>query len=188
MKLVVLEIADNNLAGFSWRWSFSVERLPSGTFTLSAKQLVTEGRALALKPRKGLRDGVDLYEAMESMLSEAGYSLEESDLPAIMVNVAKVDTSVAEQFSQCPELRDEREVQKQQKLEAERQAALAPYRKAIDQYVLRFSDHPLRNAVGSQRFWMRRFIEDFALANGQLPSLTVSISSGVAICKAWQER
>jgi hypothetical protein len=66
-----------------------------------------------------------------------------------------------------------REVAAQQSA-AEREAKLSPYRSVIDKYVLRFSDKPLRypgglGGYGTQRLWVKLFIEQFVLNHGRLP-------------------
>jgi hypothetical protein len=57
---------------------------------------------------------------------------------------------------------------------AEREARLIPYRSVIDAYVLRFSDKPLRypgalGSYGTERHWVKHFIEAYVLNHGQLP-------------------
>jgi hypothetical protein len=60
-----------------------------------------------------------------------------------------------------------------QKDAADRERKVSPYRALIDEYVLRFSDKPLRypggGSYGTSRSWMRRFIEDYVVDNGRLP-------------------
>ena len=56
---------------------------------------------------------------------------------------------------------------------AQREKILAPYRNRIDKYVLCFSDERLRypggGSYGTQRGWAKRFIEEYLVANGELP-------------------
>jgi hypothetical protein len=67
------------------------------------------------------------------------------------------------------ELLEYREEIAAQKAAAEREAKLSPYRVLIDGYVLKFSDAPLPRSYGTERSWVRRFIEDYVLDNGRLP-------------------
>lgn len=56
----------------------------------------------------------------------------------------------------------------------ERESKLRAYRETIDEYVLQFSDKPLRMpggaSYGTRRDWMKCFIEDFVIANDRLPT------------------
>ena len=57
---------------------------------------------------------------------------------------------------------------------AEREARLSLYRSVIDTYVLKFSDRPLRypgalGSYGTERGWVKHFIEAYVLNHGRLP-------------------
>ena len=52
---------------------------------------------------------------------------------------------------------------------------MRPYQEIIDNYVLRFSDEPLRYpggmaTYGTRRGWVKHFIENYVVANGRLPT------------------
>jgi hypothetical protein len=69
---------------------------------------------------------------------------------------------------------------------AEREARLSPYRSVIDTYVLKLSDRSLRfpgalGSYGTERGWMKRFIEAYVLNHRRLPDqeLWINVQFGV---------
>jgi hypothetical protein len=108
------------------------------------------------------------------MLSEAGYSLEEDELALIGAKIAKLNRRLAEQFERGPQLLERRDAAAVKKAAAHSIAKLAPYRSIIDEYVLEFSDAPMRFAGGSsygtKRKWAKSFLEQYVIENGQLPN------------------
>jgi hypothetical protein len=48
--------------------------------------------------------GTDVYGALDTMLSEVGYSLEETNLAEIAAKISKIDARIAEQFAQGAQL------------------------------------------------------------------------------------
>lgn len=156
------------MAGYDWSWTFFLNKTIDGRFTLSAKQTVREESAMRISERQGLRDGVDVYEALCEMVGEAGYHVPDYDLESIAAEVAEVDQSLADAFLNGEELSEDRQERHRQQEAAHRENILRPYRKLIDEYVLRF-DASGRRYRPSQRVAATRFIEDYIVANGKLP-------------------
>ena len=129
---------------------------------------------MIIEPVSGLRRGADVYNALDSMLSEAGYSLEEDELALIGAKIAKLNRRLAEQFERGPTLLERRDAAAMKRAAAHSHAKLAQFRSIIDEYVLKFSDAPMRFAGGSsygtQRKWAKSFIEQYVIENGQLPN------------------
>jgi hypothetical protein len=99
VKMTILTFSDGNMAGFSWSWNFNLEEQKGGAYGLSCEQATTDDdEAIMIDPVSGLRSGADVYNALESMLSEAGYSLAEHELASIGAKIAKLDRRLAEQF------------------------------------------------------------------------------------------
>lgn len=165
MKRLILKFAECNIAGYSWGSNFYLERKEDGTYSLSCRQG---------DPVMGLRDGADIYEALDEILSEAGHSLGGQDLCAVADKIAKIDAGVAEQFRNGPELLQQRYAAEAERAASEREELLRPYRQVIDRYVLKISNEPLRypggGSYGTKRGWTKRFIEDYVIANGRLPT------------------
>lgn len=190
MKNLILKISDSNIAGFQWRWEFYLESERDGSYTLSCRHIVTEDELTTtdpigrqqdcddlpsnFDPIRELRDGADIYEALEGMMSEAGYSLGQFYLPQIADEIAKINAVAADGFRCGPELLEKRTEAEDIKKAAEREASLLPFRETIDRYIVRFSDKPLRYpggaTCGTARAWAKRFIEDYVIANGRLPT------------------
>lgn len=175
MKRLIYKFSDSNMAGYSWSWEYYLTSPKRGRLTLTGRQIVSDDEPRRIDPRRGLRDGVDVYEALSAMIEEAGYSLAADDLPAIAREIVVLDADVAEQFSNGPELAEERGEVKKKQFADEREAILHPYREIIDNYVLKFSDDPLRypggmTTYGTRRGWAKLFIEDYVVANGRLPT------------------
>ena len=175
MKTRILTFSDNNMARSSWRWNFYLEDEDGRAYGLSCEQVTTDDdEAMIIEPVSGLRRGADVYNALDSMLSEAGYSLEENELASISAKIAKLNRRLAEQFERGPTLLERRDAAAAKRAAAHSHAKLAQFRSTIDKYVLKFSDAPMRFAGGSsygtQRKWAKSFIEQYVIENGQLPN------------------
>ena len=142
--------------------------------TLSGRQIIAGTEPLSIDPMSGLRDGADIYEALERMLSEAGESIEAVDLGSVAKAISKMNTSLSEQFELGPEQLEQREEAATATVATERNAILAPFRDIINEYVQRFRDEPLRypggGTYGTRRGWMKHFIEDYVVTNRRLPA------------------
>jgi hypothetical protein len=118
------------------------------------------------------------------MLEEAGYSIEEVNLDEIAEAIRRLDSVAAKQFLRGSEVLQKRECAASRREQQRRSRRLADYREIIDRYVLRFSDAALRfpggGTYGTPRGWAKRFIEDYVMANGRLPSgrMRIEVSSG----------
>jgi predicted DNA-binding protein YlxM (UPF0122 family) len=185
-KVTLLSFADSNMSGYVWRWSFYLETEGSGGYKLSCEQLIIEGdeddeEGLFLASVSGLKRGADIYGALESLVSEAGYCLEDFDLTEVAGNIEEFNATLADQFKRGEELLERRERAARKRAEIERTKKLDIFKKTIDEYVLRFSDTPLRypggGSYGTQRIWARHFIEQYILDNGQLPTGEHKISA-----------
>lgn len=64
---------------------------------------------MRIAARRGLRNGVDVYEALVEIVKESGYSLDEGDLPAIARRLAEIDPALAPEFIKGKELSEARE-------------------------------------------------------------------------------
>jgi hypothetical protein len=174
VKTRILSFSDSNMARSSWRWNFYLDDEDCGAYRLSCQQVITDDEALVIEPVLRLRRGADVYSALEAMLSEAGNSLEENELASIAVKIAKLDKRLADQFERGPKLLERRDAAAAKRAAAHSHAKLAQFRSIIDEYVLKFSDAPMRFAGGSsygtQRKWAKSFIEQYVIENGQLPN------------------
>ncbi len=174
MKTRILSFSDSNMAGQSWRWNFFLEDEKDRAYSLSCQQVITDDEAMVIEPVSRLRRGADVYSALEAMLSEAGNSLEENELPSIATEIAKLNKRLAEQFERGRQLLERRDAAVAKRAAARSRAKLAQFRSTIDKYVLKFSDTPLRypggGSYGTERIWAKHFIEQYVIENGQLPN------------------
>jgi len=90
MKQLILEFSGSNMASYSWSWEFYLTSSKRGKLTLSARQIVSEDAPMRIDPVRELHNGADVYEALSAMVEEAGYSLEENDLPAIANEIRSI--------------------------------------------------------------------------------------------------
>jgi hypothetical protein len=174
VKTRILSFSDSNMARSSWRWNFYLEDEDGGAYRLSCQQVITDDEAMVIEPVLRLRRGADVYSALEAMLSEAGNSLEENELASIAVKIAKLDKRLADQFERGLKLLERRDAAAAKRAAAHSHAKLAQFRSTIDEYVLEFSDAPMRFAGGSsygtKRKWAKSFLEQYVIENGQLPN------------------
>ena len=126
-----------------------------------------------IEPVSRLRRGADVYGALETMLSEAGNSLEENELASIAAKIAMLDRQIAEQFERGPQLLERRDAAAAKRAAARSHAKLAQFRSIIDKYVLKFSDTPLRYpggaSYGTDCNWVKSFIEHYVIEKGISP-------------------
>jgi hypothetical protein len=108
-RISILQFGDANLAGSDWTWSFYLNKTANGRFILNATQTVSEGSPMRIAARRGLRNGVDVYEALVETVEESGYSLDERDLPAIARRLAEIDPGLEPDFIKGKELSEARE-------------------------------------------------------------------------------
>jgi hypothetical protein len=155
-------------------WKCFLGRLGRRGFSLTAVNGVT-GTHLEGSPSCELRDGVDVYIAAASLAKHHEYPLSTEDLPRIAAQIKKMDPVVASQFRLAPKIlaqREKAEMRREkaerQRAEAKRQAALRPFKKAIEAYLQRVPGY--RWYSGSTSTWVRRFMENYALTHGRLPS------------------
>jgi hypothetical protein len=173
MKIRILSFSDSNMAWSSWRWNFFLEDEDGGAHKLSCKQVIADDEAILIAPFSGLRRGADVYDALEIMLAEAGNSLEEHELASISLKIGKLNKRLAGQFERGPKLLERRAASAAKRAAVLSHTKLAPFRTIIDEYVLKFSDVPLRypggGNYGTKRIWAKTFIEQYVVENGHLP-------------------
>jgi hypothetical protein len=58
---------------------------------------------MVIDPVNRLRNGADIYDALRSMLSNCGYHLGDQNIAAIAEKIAKLDITIAKQFSEPSE-------------------------------------------------------------------------------------
>jgi len=173
----ILEIDDSNMAGYEWTWTFYLNKTVRRRFTLSAKQTVSNDRPMSMASRRGLRDGVDIYDALTSMISELGYHLPDYNLEKVATCIARLEPALAADFLGGEQLSEQRELLRLKKQQEVRDGRLKPFRATIDRYVLRFDDAPRRFAP-SLRSAAISFIEEYVRKHGHLPSGTHRLRTG----------
>jgi hypothetical protein len=96
-----------------------------------------------------------------------------------------VDRVAGDQFVRGEELLDQREVYRDDKSADAKAEKLAPYQEKIDAYCEQLDDKPLRfpatiASYGTERSWIRRFIEDYVLEFDCLPQdkHSIEVKSG----------
>ena len=172
MRLVILELSDSNMAGYEWSWIFSLNRTADRRFTVSGVQTAREGPILRIPARKGLRDGAEIYAALEELVSEASYRLADHDLQDIAKKVGEVDPTLVSDFLNGEAVTEERNEKLARRSEEARKILLRPFRKCIDEYVTQFNDAPGRPYGPSRRIAAKRFIEEYVIQHGTLPEGT----------------
>jgi hypothetical protein len=147
--------------------------------TILRKQPLSTLNPVQKPARRGRRDGIDVYEALYAIVDEAGYHLPDHDLEGISKNIAEVDQALVSDFLNGAELSERREEERRQQQAARRENILRPYRKLIDEYVLRFDASPKRYGP-SQRVAAARFIEECIVITGRLPQGVQAITLGAS--------
>jgi hypothetical protein len=181
MKQLILVLHDSNMAGYSWRWCFYLERQEDGRYALTGEQdeavsfgpdgeRTRDEQVETVAPIPDLRDGADVYEALATMLSDQGYSINNYDLGEIAQAISAVDPAAAEQFLHGEELLESRAGQGHEQAMAERDAALAPFRDKIDQYVCKLQETRRLPFGVPRRTGVKQFMEDYVLTHGKLPT------------------
>jgi len=181
MEKLIYRYEDYNIAGSEWTWKFFLAK-EGPTYVLSCQHECAGEVSTHIGPETDLRNGAEIYWALQFMIAEiTGFKLNDSTLPPIAEQIAEISSTTATEFLTGPDSEDtrgERESMKEEARRAEaaarRAEALKPFREKIDDYVLRFSDRPLRypggGTYGNYRSWARRFLEDYAIQNGHLPT------------------
>ena len=97
-RAVVLRIEDRNFAGYGWTWQFGVTRRKDGSFSITAKQETVEGPAMRIPHRHPLRTGEEVWEALEEMVSEAGYAIAPGDNEKIVAKIENIDRRIGREL------------------------------------------------------------------------------------------
>ncbi len=176
MKQEIFVFHDSSMARQEWYWKFVLET-EEGKFVLSAEQSFDcgeeEADPLEIEPKRGLKSGADIYEALRDMLGEIFEDIENIDLMPISVEIAKFDAKTADQFSRGQKLLERRDQRRHRKNQKSRDNALQPFRTKIDEYCAKLDDSRTRGGGGvsrpSERTRVRAFLEHYLLENGELP-------------------
>jgi hypothetical protein len=170
----IWSFSDSNMAGDRWKWVFSVRTDTEGTLSLRSSQKV-KGQEDWEFVSDDLMGGADIYEALQQQLSEFNYDISSAPLEEIAKKLAKFGKTTADNFLNAEAILEAREEEEEADEESLRAQSLAPFREVIDRYVLRFSDTPHRfpgstGTYGSPRLWATRFIENYLIEHGKLPT------------------
>ena len=103
MKSLLLEIKDWNMADSNWTWSFFLNKTANGRFTVSGRH-ANDGLGIHRPAAgRGLKDGVEVLNALHGMLDEACYRLGDFDLKEIVSAIKRIDVTLAADFATAPE-------------------------------------------------------------------------------------
>ena len=109
MKKQILTFSDSNMAGDTWRWYFFLDGETGGAYSLSCEQILNGDAGSPIEPVTGLRRGADVWIALNTMMSDAGYSLAEFDLSEIAAEIAKLNVNLANQLKRGERLIERRD-------------------------------------------------------------------------------
>ncbi len=103
-KAIIYSFSNSNMAGHEWLWTFTLQRAPDGTFTLSAKQkLIRRDRGdepFDIDPVTAITSGSEVYEQLCEMLSDPFVDDDPTALDGdeIAAAIATIDVALAEEF------------------------------------------------------------------------------------------
>jgi hypothetical protein len=102
-RVVVQEWTDTNLAGYKWRWKVWVSSRKDGTFSVGAKQFVSEPPAMRVTARCRLKSGAEIFAAIKAVVAETGYSFERepSVIEGIAAKIRVFGELVADEFREA---------------------------------------------------------------------------------------
>lgn len=179
----IYTISDSNMAGLEWEWTFTLRRTADRKFTLAARQTSNEPPLQRIPAARGLWSGVELYEALERMVDEAGYpDAVMDDVQSIGAAVAEVDASLGADFIRAYETREERQESQvpsgptvSGSDEAEPFVTHDEFGETIARYVMRFGDLKVRFPGGGYGYPSARsrawgFLNNYVANHGRLPS------------------
>ncbi len=153
MKTVIFEYVDSNMAGDQWRWEVSLERLDSGSFTLSAEQTligaVDFDEPLEVSPVSGLVSGEDIYDAFQWLVSEICGDGVDFDLEAVAKKVAAFDAATGRRFLQGEKLLEHRASRERQNAEIEAEEKLSSFKSEIEALTAGMDDEAVEMGVAA---------------------------------------
>lgn len=174
MKRRIASYPGSNMAGFSWRWDFHLQREDNGRYTLSCRQVVKEDAPHVIEPTSDLKDGVDIYSAFLGMIEAAGLSKKEIDEEDVAKKIARFGTKVAQPFRDAADILQVRHEEGIAREKKRREEFLEPFKSKIENYLSQISDTPSRfpgssSPYPSKRTCIRLFIEEYIIKNKAFP-------------------
>lgn len=159
-------------------WECRLSLCEGGGFTLSNRRLYPPGNSTVTVTR-GLRDAVDIYEALDRLGAAFGYPLTEGDVALIAVDIAALDINLARAFIDAPPLVARRRARRDRAAAAalarkakERWQRLEPFEAEIEARLATVSNEPVRVLGVPRRAIVRQQLEAHVLAHGKLPDET----------------
>ncbi len=153
LKKVIFEYVDSNMAGNKWRWEVSLERLGSGSFTLSAEQTFLEAddfdEPFEVSPVSGLVSGEDIYDAFQWLVSEICSDGLEIDLEAVAKIVAAFDTATGRRFLQGEDLLEQRTSCEQQRAQIKTEDRKTRFKSEIEELTADMDDEAVEMGAAS---------------------------------------
>lgn len=98
MRHKILQIDDANMAGFEWSYTFWLSRARDRSLTLTLTQSARGEIRRDIEPTTGIAGGVALYRALDEMMSEVGYALEESNVEEAAKAIERLGVEIAAEF------------------------------------------------------------------------------------------
>ncbi len=103
-RITIIEFSDGNLTGFVWSWEFFLTKRSDGTFSLSAKQTPNDPPAMKIPHENPLRNGKEIFDALETMVTDAGYAISRDHLLEIGRRIGQLSKPIAHQFIESQDL------------------------------------------------------------------------------------
>ena len=100
--LTMMSVDGSNMAGFEWRWDFVLERSADGTFSAKATQFdilpEPEDEPWELDPHVSLKNGREVFAALERLADEAWCQVDAEVLERIATRLDDFDPVLAWEF------------------------------------------------------------------------------------------
>ncbi|WP_170611195.1 bZIP transcription factor [Ruegeria arenilitoris] len=190
MKKVIFEYVDGNMAGYEWRWEVSLERLDSGSFTLSAEQTLIEAddfdEPLEVNPVSGLVLGEDIFEAFQGLVSEICGDGVDFDLEDVAKNVAALDSATGRRFLHGEELLEQRAFRERKTEQIETEARLSRFKSKIEELTSGLSDEAEKlgtTEIRSPKERVQTYLKSRLMRFEELPSKETAFTEVLA----WDE-
>lgn len=103
-KSIIYSFGNRNMAGHEWLWTFTLQHVPDGTFTLTAEQKVMRrdrgDEPFDIDPVTHVSSGAEVYEQLCEMLSDPFVDDDPTGLEGeeIAAAIATIDPTLAEEF------------------------------------------------------------------------------------------
>lgn len=162
------------MAGDLWEWCLYISRESDGSWTLSGELLpVLDDDPVTIDPVPGIKDGIELYDRFRIAVitNETGIDPDEwLDVEQIRKNLLEVDQDLLVQFLEGRSTLEDREEKEAEREQERRRALIEPFRDKIEERVAEFSDKPRKWVGGSARGDVTRYIGDYVVEHGELPT------------------